>query len=328
MIRHSAPITRPSTSAAGSIGGPVLVTGATGFAGSHLVEHLSATHEVVAWGRRTPAAPLAGRARWQQVDLLDGDRVTSALREARPAAIFHCAGLPQVAESWHDSAAPLAVNVMGTHRLLEAIRLDAVPCRVLVTGSAHVYAPSAVALKEGDPIGPSSPYALSKLAQEALALRAAAEDGIDLVVTRSFNHTGPRQTAPFVAPSIARQIASIERGHQEPVIRVGNLDAVRDVMDVRDTVRAYAAAMASGVSGHVYNVASGVGRPVRAILEALVARARVPVRIESDPSLMRPSDIPVLVGDTTRLREATGWAPRVSFDQMLDDLLDYWRSRP
>jgi GDP-4-dehydro-6-deoxy-D-mannose reductase len=183
-------------------------------------------------------------------------------------------------------------------------------------------------LTERDPVGPASPYALSKLAQEALALRAAAEDGIELVVTRSFNHTGPRQTASFVAPSIARQIASIERGRQEAVIRVGNVDAVRDIMDVRDTVRAYAAAMTSGAAGAIYNVASGVGRPVRHILDALVARARVPVRIESDPARMRPSDIPVLIGDPTRLRETTGWTPIVSFDRMVDDLLDYWRSRP
>lgn len=327
-MRRFAPTTRPSTSAAGSIGGPVLVTGATGFAGSHLVELLSAAHEVVAWGRAAPGEGLARLARVQQVDLLDGERVEAAIRDVRPAAVFHCAGLPQVAESWGDSAAPLAVNVFGTHRLLEALRLNRVQCRVLVTGSAHVYAPSPVPLKETDPIGPASPYALSKLAQEALARRAAAEDGIDLVVTRSFNHTGPRQTASFVAPSIARQVASIERGLQDPTVRVGHLDAVRDIMDVRDTVRAYAAAMASGVSGAIYNVASGAGRPVHDILDGLVARARVPVRIESDPARMRPSDIPVLVGDATRLRETTGWAPRVSFDQMLDDLLAYWRARP
>jgi GDP-4-dehydro-6-deoxy-D-mannose reductase len=306
----------------------VLVTGATGFAGSHLVEHLRSTHDVVGWGRRAPAGDLRPLARWQQVDLLDRERVDAAIRDLRPAAVFHCAGLPQVAESWGDTAAPLAVNVLGTHRLLDALRRHASRCRVLVTGSAHVYAASSTPLREDDPLAPASPYALSKLAQEALALQAAAEDGIDLVVTRSFNHTGPRQSPSFVAPSIARQIAAIERGLHEPVIRVGNLAAVRDIMDVRDTARAYAAAMASGASGAIYNVASGVGRPVRDILEALVARARVPLRIENDPTRTRPSDIPVLIGDPTRLRQASGWTPIVPFDRMLDDLLDYWRSRP
>lgn len=306
--------------------GPVLVTGATGFAGGHLVEYLSTAHQVVAWGRRLPAADLAPRARWQQVDLLDGDRVGALIRELRPSVVFHCAGLPQVAESWTDTAAPLAVNVLGTHRLLEALRMSDVGCRVLVTGSAHVYAPSAAPLTEEARVGPSSPYALSKLAQEQLALRAYAEDGIEVVVARSFNHTGPRQAPAFVAPSIARQIALIELGAQEPVIQVGNLDAVRDLMDVRDTVRAYDAAVRGGRAGAVYNVAGGVGHSVREVLDALLERARVPIRVERDPARMRPSDIPVLVGDATRLREQTGWAPRIPFTRTLDDLLTFWRA--
>ena len=306
---------------------PFLVTGATGFAGSHLVRHLSASGEVVGWGRTAPPAELADLARWQQVDLLDGDRCRTAVRELQPAFVFHCAGLPQVAESWTDTAAPLAVNVLGTHRLLEALRLNGGGCRVLVTGSAHVYAASRAPLTEEAAVGPASPYALSKLAQEQLALRAYAEDGIDVVVTRSFNHTGPRQGPSFVAPSIARQIAFIERGRQEAVIRVGNVEAVRDIMDVRDTIRAYDAAIRVARSGAIYNVATGVGRPIREVLDALVARARVPIRVESDPVRLRPSDIPVLIGDATRLHEATGWTPRIPFDQMLDDLLDYWRSR-
>ena len=305
--------------------GPVLVTGASGFAGSHLVEHLAGSHDVVGWARSTPPADVASLARWQRVDLLDQDAVNAAIRELAPRSIFHCAGLPHVAESWRDTAAPLAVNVLGTHRLIDAVRLAAVRCRILLSGSAHVYAPSMRPITETDPLGPASPYALSKLAQEQLVLRAAAEDGIDVVVTRSFNHTGPRQKPSFVAPSIARQIALIERGRLEAVIRVGNLDAERDLLDVRDAVRAYVRLMESGASQAVYNVASGVGRPVRAILDALLSRARVPIRVETDPQKIRTNDIPVLVGDARRLREATGWQPRISFDQMIEDLLAYWR---
>jgi GDP-4-dehydro-6-deoxy-D-mannose reductase len=307
------------------VNGPVLVTGASGFAGSHLVEHLAGSHDVVGWARSTPPADVASLARWQRVDLLDQDAVNAAIRELAPRSIFHCAGLPHVAESWRDTAAPLAVNVLGTHRLIDAVRLAAVRCRILLSGSAHVYAPSMRPITETDPLGPASPYALSKLAQEQLVLRAAAEDGIDVVVTRSFNHTGPRQKPSFVAPSIARQIALIERGRLEAVIRVGNLDAERDLLDVRDAVRAYVRLMESGASQAVYNVASGVGRPVRAILDALLSRARVPIRVETDPQKMRTNDIPVLVGDARRLREATGWQPRISFDQMIEDLLAYWR---
>jgi GDP-4-dehydro-6-deoxy-D-mannose reductase len=267
-------------------------------------------------------------ARWEQVDLLDGSRVRSAIRELRPSAIYHCGGLAQVAESWGDTAAPLAVNVMGTHHVLEGVRRSGIECRVLVTGSAHVYAASPAPIAEDHRLAPASPYALSKLAQEQLALRAAREHELHVVVTRSFNHTGPRQKPSFAAPAMARQVALIERGTLAPVIRVGNLDAERDLMDVRDTVRAYSELMSSGAPGTVYNVATGVARPVRAVLDALVSRARVPVRVETDPARLRPNDIPVLVGDPSRLQATTAWRPQVTFDQMLDDLLAYWRAQP
>lgn len=306
--------------------GPVLVTGAAGFAGSHLVRHLAAAGDLVAWSRAAPPPALAPLARWAQVDLLDAGGVAAAIRDARPAFVFHCAGLAQVAESWADTAAPLAVNVLGTHHLLEALRLAATPCRLLVTGSAHVYAPSDDPIAEDHALRPASPYAISKLAQEQLALRAGRQDGIEVIVTRSFNHTGPGQHPSFVAPSIARQIALIERAELEPVIRVGNLDARRDLTDVRDTVRAYAALLTSAAPAGVYNVASGTARSIGTVLEALLARARVPIRVETDPTRLRTNDIPVLIGDATRLRRATGWEPGIPFDRTIDDLLDYWRA--
>jgi len=305
----------------------VLVTGAAGFAGGHLLESLAGSGDIVGWSRSQPLAEIATRARWQSVDLRDRDRVRAIVRDLRPRAVYHCAGLPYVAGSWNDSAASLETNAIGTHHLLDALRRADCPCRVLVVGSATVYAASVAPLTEDSPLAPSSPYGRSKLAQELIGLRACAEEGVEIVATRTFNHTGPRQTPAFVSPSIARQIALIERGAAEPVIKVGNLDAQRDLTDVRDVVRAYAALMKNGRPGHVYNVASGVAHPIRSLLEGLIGRARTQVRIEIDPARLRAHDTSIVVGDATRLRSATGWEPEISFDQMLDDLLDYWRSR-
>jgi GDP-4-dehydro-6-deoxy-D-mannose reductase len=296
------------------MGVPVLVTGAAGFAGSYLMERLADVGaDAIGWSRR-------------DVDLLDRDAVRARIRDLRPAAIFHCAGSPHVAHSWSDTTHPLRSNVLATHNLLDAVRRAGAQCRVLVTGSATVYRDASGAIDEEAALEPASPYGLSKLAQEQLAIRAMAEDGIDVVVTRSFNHTGPRQRPSFAAPAMALQLALIETGRAEPVIRVGNLDTLRDITDVRDTVRAYELLMARGRSGVPYNVCSGVARAIRDVLDGLRARVRVPVRIEIDPSRFRPNDTPVLVGDPARLQADTGWRPEISFDRMLDDLLDYWRS--
>jgi len=304
----------------------VLVTGAGGFAGGHLIELLAGSADLVGWSRTQPPPEIAALAKWQRVDILDREQVTDTIAMLRPDSIFHCAGLPHVAESWADTAAPLATNVLGTHRLIEAVERVGSRCRIVVTGSAQVYAPSNEPIAEDDRIAPSSPYALSKLAQEQLALRSNS-DTVAIIVTRPFNHTGPRQKPSFLAPSVARQIVMFERGLLEPVLKVGNLNPSRDIMDVRDAVRAYAALMKTGTPGTIYNVASGVARPVRSIVEALVSRARVPVRIEQDPSRIRPSDVPVLAGNPRRLQQSTGWSPQVSFEKMVDDLLEYWRAQ-
>ena len=307
--------------------GPVLVTGAAGFAGSYVVEALAGHGTpVIGWTHSAePTADVASLAEWQHVELLDAAQVREAAARIRPAAVIHCAGAPNVAHSWRDTLTPLSVNVLATHHLLDALRRAGAPCRVIVPGSATVYAASPAPLTEDSPVAPSNPYAVSKLAQEELSLRAAREDGLDVIVTRSFNHTGPRQSAAFAAPNMARQLALIEAGLAEPLIKVGNLDAQRDFTDVRDMARAYVSLLRQGTPSTIYNVASGVPRVMRSVLDALVARARVAVRVETDPALMRPSDTPVLIGDATKLRRATGWEPQIPFDRTLDDLLNYWR---
>jgi GDP-4-dehydro-6-deoxy-D-mannose reductase len=310
---------------------PVLVTGAGGFAGGHLLEHLrsAAAEGAEALLPAAPSSParIVGWTR-ADVDLLDREAVRRAVADLRPSQVYHLAGAADVARSWTHTAETLAANVLGTHHLLDALRRTGGACRVFIPGSAHVYQPSPRPLGEDAPLGPASPYAMSKLAQEQLALRAVAEDGVETIVARVFNHTGPRQSPAYAAPSMARQLAGIERGQAEPVIKVGNLEAVRDLTDVRDTVRAYALLMARGVPGIVYNVASGTGHRAAEILETLLAAARVKVTVERDPARLRPSDVPVLVGDPTRLRAATGWHPRIAFERMLRDLLDYWRTQP
>jgi GDP-4-dehydro-6-deoxy-D-mannose reductase len=306
---------------------PVLITGAAGFAGSHLAERLASTPNLVCWSREAPAPGLAPSARWGQIDLLDREHVRRAVAELRPAQIYHLAGVPHVGGSWDATGPTLAGNVLSTHYLFDALRRAGVRARVLVTASATVYAPSDRPIAEDGALAPGSPYALSKLAQEMRTLRAQTEDRLDVIVVRAFNHTGPRQAPVFAAPSFARQIAMIERGEQPPVIRAGNLAPRRDLSDVRDVVRAYIALMERGVSGGIYNVASGVGRSIGDVLDALVARARVKVTVETDPALLRPNDTAALVGDVTRLQRDTGWTPAIAFDRMLDDLVEYWRAQ-
>lgn len=301
------------------------MTGATGFAGSHLLERLLLSHDQVAAWSNSPARSFdAGpRVSWQQVDVLDREAVREAVRRLQPTVVFHCAGLPHVAESWGNAARALEVNSLGTHHLLDAVREYAADARVVVAGSALVYAQSERALAEDSPLGPTDPYGLSKLAQEMLTLRAETP----VIVTRPFNHIGARQQPSFATASFARQIADIEAGRRDPVMLVGNLDSRRDLMDVRDTVRAYEALADAGTPGRVYNVCSGTAHRVGDVLERLIAMARVPVSVRQDPARMRPSDNPLVLGDPSRIAADTGWKTEITLDQTLEDLLAWWRTQ-
>jgi GDP-4-dehydro-6-deoxy-D-mannose reductase len=308
-----------------------LVTGAAGFAGSHLLELLAGigsggADPIVAWHRpgRDPLATFDGRVQWEAVDVLDQAAVRESIARHRPAAVYHCAGAAHVGRAWDSTDATFAINVRGTHYLLDALDRAASEATVLIPSSALVYAQAARALAEHDPLVPSSPYGLSKLAQEMLAHHASR--GVAVTVARAFNHLGPRQDPYFAASGFARRIADIERGRWEPSISVGNLDARRDFTDVRDTVRAYRLILEHGAPGEPFNVCSGCALPVGQLLDLLIARARVPVSIKVDPSRYRPNDVPLLLGDPTRIREQLGWTPTIPLDRTLDDLLDYWRN--
>lgn len=307
---------------------PVLVTGAAGFAGSHLLDLLAGDDQpIVAWSRRGTPGPATGgeRCTWRSVDVTIAAEVDRAIAESRPRLIYHCAGDAQSNRDAARVGTTLEVNVRGTQHVLDATRRHAGDARVIVTGSAMVYKPSPAPLTEDSAIAPAGGYPFSKLAQETLALRAARHDGLDVIVARAFNHIGPRQSPAFVASSVAQQIARIEAGRVEPRLLVGNLEARRDLADVRDTVRAYRALADRGVAGTAYNVCRGEAPMIRSLVEGLVARARVPVAIVVDPARLRPVDVPVLVGSHDRITAATGWRPEIPLEQTLDDLLSWWR---
>jgi GDP-4-dehydro-6-deoxy-D-mannose reductase len=305
--------------------GVTLVTGAAGFAGQHLLQRLAPLGRVVGWHRPGAPHPSVDGVSWAAVELLDRDAVAAAVRAARPAVIYHLAGVAHVGDSWAHAEETLASNVVGTLHLFDAMRAAVLRSRVLITGSATVYKSSTSALTEDSPIAPNTPYGTSKLAQEMAALRAWEDEGIPVVVTRSFNHIGPLQSPAFAAPGFARQLARIEAGLAPAVIKVGNLEARRDLSDVRDTVRAYQALMTSGRPGSIYNVCSGRAVSMQELLDTLRGLIRVPVTVEQDPERMRPADTPVVLGDYSRLAADTGWRPERSLDDTLADLVAYWR---
>ena len=305
----------------------VLVTGAAGFVGSHLLELLALDHiDIVAWQRPGTEPLVRGEAvKWVTVEMHDRSSVAAAIKDARPAAVYHLAGVPHVGDSWAHTRETFAGNTLASHHLFESIRLAGLQPRVLITSSAMVYTPADRAITETDRVCPNSPYGTSKLAQEMLARRAWEDDGIPGLIARSFNHTGPRQSDAFVAPSLAKQVALIEAGRLAPVLAVGNLEPRRDLMDVRDTVRAYRAMMQRARPGVPYNVCSGQALAIRTLVTTFLARARVPIAIEQDPARLRPNDTPLVLGDRSRLTADTGWAPEVPLERTVDDLLAHWR---
>jgi GDP-4-dehydro-6-deoxy-D-mannose reductase len=289
---------------------------------------VSASGNIVAW-QRPGANGGAGRhasngVAWEAVDLLDRGAVREAVARVKPSVVYHCAGAAHVGRAWERAESTFATNVRGTHHLLDALARAGIESRVLVPSSALVYASADRALREEDPLVPTSPYGLSKLAQEMLARHAGR--GVTVLVARAFNHFGPRQDPLFAASGFARRIADIEAGKWAPEISVGNLEARRDLTDVRDTVRAYRLIVDKGRPGDVFNVCSGVAIAIRELLDRLIARARVPVTIRVDPARYRPNDTPLLLGDPARIREALGWKPQIDLDRTVEDLLEYWRA--
>jgi GDP-4-dehydro-6-deoxy-D-mannose reductase len=298
-----------------------LVTGAAGFVGSHLVRSLLNDGHAVFAGSLEGAAPAGAEpgATWLPLDVTSAASVRAALGAARPDAVFHLAGQASVGASFEDALGTWDVNATGTLRLVHAVGRAA---RVLVVSSAEVYGfvpEDEQPIPETRPLRPANPYAASKAAAEMAAVQASLSGAADAVVARSFNHTGPGQDARFSLPSFARQLAAMRRTG-ERVLRVGNLEARRDFLDVRDVVRAYRRLLERGEGGAVYNVCCGQAFSVRELLEVLVELSGTEARVEVDPERVRPVDVPVLTGDPSRIR-ALGWEAEIPIRATLLDLL-------
>ncbi|MCK4495303.1 MAG: GDP-mannose 4,6-dehydratase [Candidatus Aminicenantes bacterium] len=315
----------------------VLITGITGFAGSHLADYILENH---------PDVRLYGLVRWRsrmenilhiqekielfEADLKDIVSLRKSLAEIKPDRIFHLAAQSFVPFSWKCPAETFAINAIGQINLFEAILSLGLSPKIQVAGSSEEYGlvnSDEVPMREENPLRPLSPYAVSKVAQDFLAWQYFKSYGLRTVRTRGFNHTGPRRGEVFICSNFAKQIAEIEKKKKEPVIFVGNLEAKRDFTDVRDTVRAYWLSLEKGEEGEVYNIGKGKTCSMKEVLDILLSKSKVHVKIEVDSKRLRPSDVPVLLSDCTRFRKLTGWEPKIPFSQSLQDLLDYWRER-
>ena len=343
----------------------ILITGVTGMTGSFLAEYLlnlegmevygtyrwrsrldnlddlKKAGRVAIIGNNSPIASTTGLGvmlkgiESAKLNLIEGDitdpcsmrRIVAAVK---PDRIFHLAAQSYVPSSWSAPTETLHRTIIGQLNLLEAVREAGIDPLIHIAGSSEEYGyvlPEELPVKETNPLRPLSPYGVSKVAQEMLGYQYFMSYGVKTIVTRGFNHEGPRRGEVFVTSNLAKQIAEIEKGLKSPVLYTGDLSSKRDWSDVRDFVRAYWLALEKGVPGEVYNIGSGVAREVGEMLEMLLGMTNVNIEVKMDPARLRPSDVKVLVCDDTKFRQLTGWQPQIPFEKTLKDLLDYWRER-
>ncbi|UCE38222.1 MAG: GDP-mannose 4,6-dehydratase [Thermoplasmata archaeon] len=314
----------------------VLITGITGFVGSHLAEMFLArgmeVHGTKRWRSKIEnIVHIMDQLHLKEADLRDGHSLFEVVKEVKPHYIFHLAAQSFVPTSWRAPADTMETNAVGTLNLLEAVRKVGIDPAIHIAGSSEEYGlvyPDEVPIKETNPLRPLSPYGVSKVATDKLGFQYHRSYGMRIVVTRSFNHTGPRRGEVFVTSNFAKQIVEIEKGLRKPVIRVGNLDAKRDFSDVRDVVRGYWLSLEKGEFGDCYNICSGTTRVIKDVLDIHLKNSEVKdIKIEEDPLRMRPSDVEILHGDCSKLMKQTGWNPEIPFEKTMSDLMDYWRGR-
>jgi len=311
-----------------------LITGITGFVGSHLAEYLLkqgvAVCGTIRWRSKTDNIEhIRDDIRLIEADMRDAHSLERAVAESKADYVFHLASQSFVPMSWRAPADTMETNAIGTIHLFEAIRQFGMDPKIHIAGSSEEYGmvyPNELPIKETNPLRALSPYGVSKITQDKLSYQYHKSYGLKIVITRAFNHTGPRRGEVFVTSNFAKQIAEIEKG-KEPIMYVGNLSAQRDFLDVRDVVRAYWSALEKCEFGEVYNICSGRARVIREVLDLLLSMTSKNVEIRQDPSRMRPADVERLQGDCFKFKGQTGWEPRIPFEKTLEDLLSYWRAR-
>ena len=307
----------------------VLVTGAGGFVGQHLVETLIHRGYQVYAGLRKKETIQVDKAVSVNFDITVPEQLHRIIRDVRPDAIVHLAARSLVSYSWKDPTRTFIINTLGTMYLLKAIGNLIPAAKVIIVGSAEEYGLSA---KTGDPLTeehpcyPQNPYAISKLAAGQFAIQWAKKEKLNLIYVRPFNHFGPGQREGFVVSDFASQIARIEKSLQPPIIEVGDLSPQRDFTDVRDVVEAYVLLLEKTVSSGIYNVCSGIARPINEVLNALLTMSKYKIEVKVNPNKYRPSEVPLFLGSSKKLQDATGWVPRRSFYQSLQETLDWWRT--
>lgn len=312
-----------------------LVTGITGFAGSHLAELLLRekveVHGIQRWRSKSDNInQIRDKIVFHEADLLDAHSLYKVIDEVKPSYIFHLAAQSYVQSSWASPSNTLEVNIIGTVHLFEAVRNSNLDIPIQIACSSEEYGKvlkDELPINENNPLRPLSPYAVSKLAMDYLGYQYFESYGLKVIRTRGFNHTGPRRGDVFSESTFAKQIAEIEKGRHEPVVYVGNLDAVRDYTDVRDMVKAYYIAVEKCDPGEAYNIATGVGWKIKDVLNLLLSMSKVKIKIVPDKDRMRPSDVEVLIGDSSKFRKKTGWKPEIPFEKTMKDLLNYWREK-
>jgi GDP-4-dehydro-6-deoxy-D-mannose reductase len=312
----------------------VLVTGITGFAGSHLVDYMLErgdveVHGTIRWRSRTENIEhFRHLVKLVECDLRDSTSTRDMLEEVQPEWIFNLAAQSFVPTSWNAPHESISTNALGQLNLFESVRRIGLEPRIQIACSSEEYGlvlPDEIPIKETNPLRPLSPYAVSKVTQDLLGYQYFKSYGMDVVRTRGFNHEGPRRPFVFVASDFAYQIACIEKGLREPVMYVGNLEARRDFTDVRDMVIGYWLALEKGEPGEVYNICSGTSYAIQEVLDRLLAMTEKKIEVRQDPKKLRPSDVPVLEGDASKFQAVTGWKPEIPFEQTLRDSLEFWR---
>jgi GDP-4-dehydro-6-deoxy-D-mannose reductase len=314
----------------------VLITGATGFVGGHLISHLLSLQKYEIYGTyRSDASlessPLKDKIKFVKGDLSDREQFKKILSDVKPDYVFHLAAQAAIQESINNPLETLHNNIDSQLFLLEGLReLNMLDTKLMIVLSADVYGyvlPEDLPIDENTPFRPGNPYAVSKIACDFLAYQYFRSYKLPIVRVRTFTHIGPGQKTGFVTSDFAKQIAEIEKLKLEPVIRVGNLDAKRDFTDVRDIVKAYALLLEKGEAGEVYNIGSGKSHKISEVLEFFLSKAKVAIKSETDPNKLRPSDIPDFVADYSKMQKLTGWEPEITFEKSLEDILESWRKQ-